>query len=155
MRFLDFDLRPKKMTLKAQIFPNFLTSKGDRFPTFGGIFSDLRWKSKNRIGNAYSIVLRSRKIPRMTKSVHWLGCRLWCYRFKSLHILYFRLFCRGFLGQPEGLGGQPEGLGGQPGGLEGQAGGRDGKTKEQRLKSLLCGTIGHRPLRGRCPKRTD
>ena len=89
-----FDLRPKKMTLKAQIFPDFLTSEGDRFPTFGGIFSDLRWKSKNRIGNAYSIVLRSRKIPHMTKSVHWFGCRLWCYRFKSLHILYFRLFCR-------------------------------------------------------------
>ena len=93
MRFLDFDLRPEKMTLKAQIFPDFLTSEGDRFPTFGGIFSDLRWKSKNRIGNAYSIVLRSRKIPHMTKSVHWFGCRLWCYRFKSLHILYFRLFC--------------------------------------------------------------
>ena len=93
MRFLDFNLRPKKMTLKAQIFPDFLTSEGDRFPTFGGIFSDLRWKSKNRIGNAYSIVLRSRKIPHMTKSVHWFGCRLWCYRFKSLHILYFRLFC--------------------------------------------------------------
>ena len=94
MRFLDFNLRPKKMTLKAQIFPNFFTSEGDRFPTFGGIFSDLRWKSKNRIGNAYSIVLRSRKIPHMTKSVRWFGCRLWCYRFKSLHILYFRLFCR-------------------------------------------------------------
>ena len=93
MRFLDFDLRPEKMTLKAQIFPDFLTSEGDRFPTFGGIFSDLRWKSKNRIGNAYSIVLRSRKIPHMTKSVHWFGCRLWCYRFESLHILYFRLFC--------------------------------------------------------------
>ena len=95
MRFLDFNLRPKKMTLKAQIFPDFLTSEGDRFPTFGGIFSDLRWKSKNRIGNAYSIVLRSRKIPHMTKSVHWFGCRLWCYRFKSLHILYFRLFVIG------------------------------------------------------------
>ena len=93
MRFLDFDLRPEKMTLKAQIFPDFLTSEGDQFLTFGGIFSDLRWKSKNRIGNAYSIVLRSRKIPHMTKSVHWFGCRLWCYRFKSLHILYFRLFC--------------------------------------------------------------
>ena len=93
MRFLDFDLRPEKMTLKAQIFPDFFTSEGDRFPTFGGIFSDLRWKSKNRIGDAYSIVLRSRKIPHMTKSVHWFGCRLWCYRFKSLHILYFRLFC--------------------------------------------------------------
>ena len=104
MRFLDFDLRPEKMTLKAQIFPDFLTSEGDRFPTFGGIFSDLRWKSKNRIGNAYSIVLRSRKIPHMTKSVHWFGCRLWCYRFKSLHILYFRLFCSPFKGPRIGTG---------------------------------------------------
>ena len=103
MRFLDFDLRPEKMTLKAQIFPDFLTSEGDQFPTFGGIFSDLRWKSKNRIGNAYSIVLRSRKIPHMTKSVHWFGCRLWCYRFKSLHILYFGLFCTQFLDAPTHL----------------------------------------------------
>ena len=56
MRFLDFDLRPEKITLKAQIFPDFLTS------------ADLRWKSKNRIGDAYSIALRSRKIPHMAKS---------------------------------------------------------------------------------------
>ena len=30
-------------------------------------------------------------IPHITKSVHWYGFRLRCYRFESLLILYFRL----------------------------------------------------------------
>ena len=38
-------------------------------------------------------------------------------------------------------------------GLESWGGGTKKKEKKEKEKFLLCESIGHRPLRGRCPKR--
>ena len=94
MRFLDFHLKSEKMPQKVGNRSPSEVKKFGKIWALRVIFSGLRSKSKNRIGNAYSIGLRARMIPHITKSVHWFGFRLRCYRFESLHILYFRLFCK-------------------------------------------------------------
>ena len=73
-----------------KIFPNFWTSEGGQPPSFGEHFlgSEIKIKKLHR-----STGLRARMIPHMTKSIHCFGFKLWCYRFESLRIIYFRLFC--------------------------------------------------------------
>ena len=58
-----------------------------------------------------------------------------------------------------GSGGQPEGLGGQSEGLKASQRawrwGVDMEIEKKRLRFSLCSTIGHRPIRGRCPVTTN
>ena len=93
MRFLDFHLKSEKMPPKVGNRSPSEVKKSGKIGALRVIFLGLRSKSKNRIGNAHSIGLRARMIPHITKSVHWFGFRLWCYRFESLLILNMVSVC--------------------------------------------------------------